>query len=177
MGRPADVVERIVALGYERLEESLALMSETAEWTPLPGQPAVRGHEAIRRFVTSELRRLGPDVPEALPALVFERGQTVLVLGQLRVPRQGGKRRFTEVRPIAWLYEIEDDLVASITTYDDWDHARDVAGVPATMAPTRTLEGSLWHPAVAQPGRRLEPFRRQAARLGSLAWLTAQSSA
>ncbi len=176
MGRSADVVERIVALGYERLEESLALMAEHAEWTPLPGHDVVRGQEAIRGFVDSELRRLGPDVPEALPALLFERGETVLVLGQLRMPRQGSKRRFTEVRPIAWVYEIEDGKIARITAYGDWDRAREVAGVPATMAPTRTLKGSLWHPAVALPGRRRAPLR-QAAVLGWPAWLSAHSSA
>jgi hypothetical protein len=153
MARPADVVERVMALPHERLDESLRFLRPDAEWRPGPGQPVLRGHEEIRTYVVDELRRLGPDVPQPVPSMLFERERVVLVYGQLKIPRRGMERPYTEVQPIAWVYELEGDLIARVAIFDDWEMAREAAGVPLGTPPTRTLGGELWRPAVALPGR------------------------
>jgi len=156
MSHHADVVERIHALGHERLDESLQLMTDDAAWLPGPGQEVVRGHEEIRTHVAAELERWGPEVPDALPAMLFERDSTVLVLGQLRITHTGRERPYTEMQPIAWVYEFEGELIASVTVFGSWEKARTAADMPAGMPPTRTLAGKLWHPASAAPA----PARR-----------------
>jgi hypothetical protein len=151
MSHRIEVVERIHALGHERLDESLRLMTDDAAWLPGPGQPVLRGHEEIRGFVAAELQRYGAAVPDALPAMLFEHDGVVLVLGQLRIPHTERERPYTEMQPIAWLYEFEGELIARVSVYGSWEKARTAAGVPPGTAPTRTLAGSLWHPAAAPP--------------------------
>jgi hypothetical protein len=153
MARPADVVERVMALRHDRLEESLEHLRPDAEWRPGPGRPVLRGHEEIRAYVQDEVRRLGPEVPVAVPSMLFEQGSVVLVYGQLKIPRRGTERPYTEVQPIAWVYELDGDLIARLTIYGQWETAREAAGVPRGTPPTRTLRGESWRPAVAAGGR------------------------
>jgi hypothetical protein len=157
MGHRADVVERVLALGHRRLDESLQLLTENAAWLPGPGRPVVRGHDEIRAFVAAELQRLGSAVPDAVPAMLFERESVVLVLGQIRIPHKERARPYTEMQPIGWVYEFDGDLIGRVSAFGSWEKARAAAGVPAGTPPTRLLKGGLWHPAVAV---RRPPLRR-----------------
>ena len=62
-------------------------------------------------------RAVGSEVPDALPAMLFERNSTVLVLGQLKITHTGRERPYTEMQPIAWVYEFEGELIASVTVF------------------------------------------------------------
>ncbi len=53
-----------------------------------------------------------------------------------RIPHTGG-RRFVEMRPIAWVYEVEGDKVARVTIYRTWEEARRAAGIEPGTPPTR----------------------------------------
>jgi hypothetical protein len=150
MGRPADVVERVLRTQHMRLDESLTNLRPDARWAPGAGQPVLRGHEEIRSFVAAELQRLGAEVPQVHASMLFERGDTVLAYGQLRWPRGGGGRRYTEVLPAAWVFELDGELIASVTAFEDWESAREAAGVPPGSRPTRRLSAELWHPAVGR---------------------------
>jgi ketosteroid isomerase-like protein len=150
MRRPADLVEHLVALGHERLDESLALLRDDVEMIPSPERDPLRGRDEIRAYVADQLRRLGSEVPETVPAMLFEQGDVVLLYAQLRTRRRRRDREFTDVQPIAWVYEIRDGLVARVREFNDWETARKAAGIPASSAPTRTLRTGL-HPAVARP--------------------------
>ena len=56
-------------------------MHPDAEWIVDSDRPPLRGHEEIAAFVTAELARLGPEVPEALPTSMTQHGDVVLVYG------------------------------------------------------------------------------------------------
>jgi ketosteroid isomerase-like protein len=133
---PADLVQRVIALGIERLDEALELLHPDAVWVPDRDRPPLRGREEIANFVAAELERLEPDVPEPLTTSLTAQGDTVLVYGQLRVPHTGG-RRFVEMQPIAWVYEVEDGRVARVTIYRTWEEARAAAGIAPGTPPTR----------------------------------------
>src|SRR3954447_16158034 len=92
-----EIVERVIALGHERLGEALELMTADAEWLPEPDGPPLRGREAIRAHVEREIARLGAPVPEALPMSLLEAGDRVVVFGQVRTPRSHGDRSYVEV--------------------------------------------------------------------------------
>ena len=49
---PTEIVEKVMALGHERLTESLELMHPDAEWIVDSDRPPLRGHEEIATFVT-----------------------------------------------------------------------------------------------------------------------------
>jgi hypothetical protein len=108
---PTELVERVIELGHERLPEALELLHPDAIWVLHDERPPLRGHEEIARFVAEELERLRPDVPEPVTSSLTQRGNTVLVYGQLRIPHTGG-RRFVEMQQIAWVYEVEGDKVS-----------------------------------------------------------------
>ena len=145
---PTELVERVIALGHERLPEALQLLHPDVEWVVDTDQPPVRGHDGITQFVATELERLGPDVPEAITTSLTRRGDVVLVYGQLRIPHTGG-RRFVEMQQAAWVYEVAGDRVARITLYKTWEEARKAAGIEAGTPPTRRLRN--WRLAVARP--------------------------
>ena len=129
----------MMELGHERLDESLAFVRPDATWIPRPGEDPVRGHEEIRAYIAAELRRLGAAVPDALPAMLFEQDRVVLVLGELRIPHKLKARPYTELQPIAWVYEFEGELIARAETFDRWEAARSAADVPVGTPPTRKL--------------------------------------
>ena len=147
---PTEIVERVIALGHERLAESLELMHPDAEWIVDSDRPPLRGHEEIAAFVAEELARLGTEVPEALPTSMTQHGDLVLVYGQLRIPHSGG-RRFVEMQQVAWVYEVCGDRVAKVTMYSSWDQARDAAGIAPGTPPTRRFRN--WQFAIGL-GRR-----------------------
>jgi len=149
---PTELVERVLALGHERLEESLQLLHPDAEWRVVPGSPPLRGHEEIAAFVAAELERYGPDVPEPVTTSMTQRDDTVLVYGQLKIPHSSG-RRFVEMQQVAWVYEISGDRIAKVTMFRNWDEARAAAGIPAGTPPTRRFRN--WQLAVAVLGPRL----------------------
>jgi SnoaL-like protein len=132
---PTEIVERVMALGHERLAESLQLLHPDAEWIP-DDRPPLRGHEEIAAFVAKELDRLGAEVPEALPTSMTQHGDVVLVYGQLRIPHTGG-RRFVEMQQVAWVFEIAGDRIARIKMFKTWDEARAAAGIAPGTPPTR----------------------------------------
>jgi hypothetical protein len=137
MGRRADVVERLYAFGPERLGESLSFLHPDAEYLPDPAEAPVRGHAAIRAYVTREIRRLGTPLPEPIPLTLTEVGEQVLVQGQLRVPQTTGDLSFVGFQPIAWVYEFAGDRVSRVTVYGDWEQARRAVGIPRATPPTR----------------------------------------
>src|SRR6476469_7677273 len=145
---PTELVERVIALGHERLPETLQLLHPDAEWVVDTDRPPVRGRDDIAEFVTTELERLGPEVPEVITTSLTRRDDVVLVYGQLRIPHTGG-RRFVEMQQAAWVYEISGDRVARITVYKTWEEARQAAGIEAGTPPTRRLRD--WRLAVAGP--------------------------
>ncbi len=149
---PIELVERVIALGHERLPETLELLHPDVEWVVDTDQPPVRGHDGITEFVTTELERLGPEVPEAITTSLTRRGDVVLVYGQLRIPHTGG-HRFVEMQQAAWVYEVAGDRVARITLYKTWEEARKAAGIEPGTPPTRRLRN--WRLASARP--RLRP--------------------
>jgi ketosteroid isomerase-like protein len=149
-----DLVERVIALGHERLAETLELLHPDAEWIVDTERPPLRGHAEIAAFVAAELERLGADVPEPVPISLTAQGDVVLVYGQLRTPR-GGARRFVEVEQIAWVYEVAGERIARVTIFKTWEAARRAAGIAADTPPSRRYRG--WQLAVARPAPRLRP--------------------
>ena len=149
---PTDLVERVMALGPERLAESLELLHPDAVWIHDTDRPPLHGHDEIRAFVAEELERLGTDVPEPVVMSLTERGDVVVVYGQLRIPRTEGKR-FVELQQIAWVHEIAGDRIARVTIYKTWEAARRAAGIAPGTPPTRRY-GS-WQLAVAAARARL----------------------
>jgi ketosteroid isomerase-like protein len=133
---PAELVERVIELGHERLSETLELLHPDAEWIPDAGSPPIRGHDEIASFVAAELERLRPDVPEPITSSLTQHGNVVLVYGQLKIPHTGG-RRFVEMRQIAWVYEVEGDRIARVTMFRTWAEARRAAGIEPGTPPTR----------------------------------------
>jgi ketosteroid isomerase-like protein len=133
---PAELVQRVIALGIERLDETLELLHPDVVWVPDQERPPLRGRDEITAFIAAELERLAPDVPEPVTTSLTARGDTVLVYGQLRVPHTTG-RRFVEMQPIAWVYEVEGDRVARVTIYRTWEEARAAAGIAPGTPPTR----------------------------------------
>jgi ketosteroid isomerase-like protein len=160
MARPVDIVERLCSLGHERLAESLALLHPDAEFVPDPHGSPMRGHVEIRDYVAREIRRLGTPLPEAIILTLTEAGDRVLVYGQLRLARGGADRSHVEVRPIAWVYEVDGDRVSRVTVYPDFEQAREAAGVAPETAPTRRLHDGWLLSSV---------YRRLAARPGAIA--------
>jgi ketosteroid isomerase-like protein len=150
---PTELVERAIALGHERLPETLALLHEDAEWIPDTDRPPLRGRDAIAGYVAEELERLGEDVPEAITNTITQRDNVVLVYGQLRIPHTTG-RRFVEMQQIAWVYEIRDDRIAKVTIYKTWEEARKAAGIEPGTPPTRRF--NQWRLAVAGLRPRLQ---------------------
>jgi hypothetical protein len=142
---PTEVVERVIELGHRRLPEALELLHPDAEFTPDEGGSTLRGHDEIAAFITAELERYGPDVPEPLTTSLTTRGDTVLVYGQLRIPHNSG-RRFVEMQQMAWVYEVEGDRVARVSVFRSWDEARTAAGIAPGTPPTRRFGG--WQLAV-----------------------------
>jgi len=149
---PADLVERVMELGAERLAESLELMHSDAEWIHDPDRPPLRGHDEIRAFVTGELERLGTEVPEPVLMSLTESGDVVVVYGQLRIPRTGGKR-FVEMQQIAWVHEVAGERIARVTMFKTWEAAREAAGIAPGTPPTRRYRS--WQLAVAVARERL----------------------
>ena len=149
---PTELVEQVIQLGHERLDETLELLHPDVEWIIDRDQPPVRGREAISTYVTGELERLGPEVPEALTTSMTERGDVVLVYGQLKIPHSQG-RRFVEMQPVAWVYEVDGERISRITMYQSWDEARAAAGIEPGTPPTRRFRS--WRFAVALPRPRL----------------------
>jgi ketosteroid isomerase-like protein len=133
---PTELVERVIELGHERLPETLELLHPDAEWVLDDERPPLRGHDEIARFVAEELERLRPDVPEPITNSLTQRGNVVLVNGQLRIPHTSG-RRFVEMQQIAWVYEVEGDRIARVTVYRTWAEARRAAGIEPGTPPTR----------------------------------------
>src|SRR4051794_29110450 len=101
-----EIVERVIALGHERLGEALELLTADAEWVPEPDRAPLIGREAIRAHVEREIARLGVPLPEALPMSLLEADDRVVVFGQVRTPRSHGERTYVEVTAMAWLYEL-----------------------------------------------------------------------
>jgi ketosteroid isomerase-like protein len=145
---PAELVERAIALGHERLQEALQLLHPDVEWRVEPERPPLRGHDEITAFVAQELERFGPDVPEPLTTSMTVVGDVVLVYGQLRIPHSGG-RRFVEMQQIAWVYEVAGDRIARIAVYRTWDEAREAAGIAPGTPPTRRFRN--WQFAFGRP--------------------------
>jgi ketosteroid isomerase-like protein len=145
---PAELVERAIALGHERLQEALQLLHPDVEWRVEPERPPLRGHDEITAFVAQELERFGPDVPEPLTTSMTVVGDVVLVYGQLRIPHSGG-RRFVEMQQIGWVYEVAGDRIARITVYRTWDEAREAAGIAPGTPPTRRFRN--WQFAFGRP--------------------------
>lgn len=135
---PAELVERVMALGHQRLAETLELLHPDAEWVVDPGRPPLRGHAEITAFVAGELERLGPEVPEPLTTSLTANGDVVLVYGQLRIPHRTG-RHFVEMQQVAWVHEVKGDRVARITSFKSWDEARAAAGIAPGTPPTRRI--------------------------------------
>jgi ketosteroid isomerase-like protein len=133
---PTELVERVIELGHERLPETLELLHPDAVWVLDDERPPLRGHDEIARFVAEELERLRPDVPEPITNSLTQRGNVVLVNGQLRIPHTSG-RRFVEMQQIAWVYEVEGDRIARVTVYRTWAEARRAAGIEPGTPPTR----------------------------------------
>ena len=151
---PAELVERVMALGYKRLGEALELLHPDAEWVVDPGRPPLRGHAEITAFVAQELERLGPEVPEPLPTSLTAKGDVVLVYGQLRVPHLTG-RHFVETQHVAWVHEVKGGRVARITSFKSWEEARAAAGIAPGTPPTRRIRN--WQLALGlhRPAARL----------------------
>jgi ketosteroid isomerase-like protein len=143
---PAELVERAIALGHERLAETLELLHPDAEWIVDAARPPLRGHDEITEFVASELERLGSEVPEPVLTSITEQGDVVLVYGQLKIPHTTG-RRFVEMQQAAWVYEVKRQRISRITRYRTWEEARKAAGVAPGTPPTRRLQS--WRLAVA----------------------------
>jgi ketosteroid isomerase-like protein len=149
---PMDLVERVMELGHERLAESLELMHPDAEWIHDNGRPPLHLHDEIRAFVTEELERLGPEVPEPVMMSLTENGDVVVVYGQLRIPRTEGKR-FVEMQQVAWIYEIAGERIARVTMFKTWEAAREAAGIAPGIPPTKRYHS--WQLAVAAACERL----------------------
>ena len=145
---PGELVERVIALGYQRLDEALELLDPDAEWVVDTAEPPLRGREQIAAWIAEELERLGPEVPEPLTTSMTERGDTVLVYGQLLIPHNTG-RRFVEMQQIAFVYEVSGDRVARITMFRSWDEARAAAGIEPGTPPTRRFRN--WQLAIGGP--------------------------
>src|SRR4051812_16278183 len=139
MPQAGEIVERVIALGHHRLAEALELMHADAEWVPDPDLPPLRGHAEIRAHVEREIARLGEPLPEALPLMLVEDGERVVVFGQVRTPRARGERRYVEVIPMAWLYELREGSIARVCGFHSWDDARAAAQLPVGAGPTRRL--------------------------------------
>jgi SnoaL-like domain len=144
MGRPGDIVERVIALGHRRLPESLALLHPDAEWILGPGQAPIRGRADIRRHMEHEIERLGAALPEAVPLTLIENGDRVVVLGQLRTPRIVDDRRVTEVSPIGFVYDVASEQITRVSVFPSWATARAEASVDPAAPPSRRL-GMGWH--------------------------------
>ena len=147
---PTEIVERVIALGHERLAEALELVHPDAELIVDSDRPPLRGHEEIAAFVAAELDRLGTEVPEVLPTTMTQHGDVVLVYAQLRIPHSGG-RRFVEMQQVAWVYEVCGDRVAKVSMYSSWEQARTAAGIAPGTPPTRRFRN--WQLAIGL-GRR-----------------------
>jgi ketosteroid isomerase-like protein len=147
---PTEIVEKVMALGHERLAEALELLHPDAEWIPDSDRPPLRGHDEIAAFVAEELDRLGTEVPEVLPTSMTQHGDLVLVYAQLRIPHTTG-RRFVEMQQVAWVYEVSGDRVAKVAMYSSWDQARTAAGIAPGTPPTRRFRN--WQLAIGL-GRR-----------------------
>src|SRR4051794_36750106 len=139
MPAAGELVERVIALGHRQLDAALELLCTDAEWVPEPGGPAVRGRDAIRAHVEDERARHGEPLPEALPMLLVEDGDRVVVFGQTRTPREHGKRAYVEVAATAWLYELHDGSIARVRRFGSWDAARVAARIPAGAGASRRL--------------------------------------
>jgi ketosteroid isomerase-like protein len=144
---PTELVELVIELGHERLADALELLHPDAEWVVDTNRPPLRGHDEITRFVAEELERLGADVPERITNTLTQRGNVVLVYGQLRIPHTHG-RPFVEMRQIAWVYEVEGDRIARVTVYRTWAEAGRAAGIEPGTPPTRRFQH--WRLAVAR---------------------------
>src|SRR4051794_11826551 len=120
MGHAGDIVEQVTKLGHERIEEALELMHEDAEYLAASGV-RLQGRGEIAAYVRSELERLGDAVPEQLVMGLVERGDDVVIFGQVRYFHSApGRPDSVEIRPTAWHYVIKGDRIASVTLHDTW---------------------------------------------------------
>jgi hypothetical protein len=143
---PTELVERVIALGLDRLDETLELLHDDAEFVAESWRPPLRGHEEIAAYIAAELERLGPEPPEPLFTSMTANDDVVLVYGQLRIPHNTG-RRFVEMQQIAWVYEVTGERVSKVTVYKTWDAARVAAGIAPGTPPTRRFRN--WQLAVS----------------------------
>ena len=141
MGAQGEIVRRIMARWPDGVEESMRLLRPDAEWIPGPGRPSVRGLEAIQAQLADELERIGPCMPELAPEMLFERDGVVLVCGHVRYTRTRSEWSYVEVRPTAWLYEFDGELIARVVVFDDWNLARATAAFAQELPPTSTMRG------------------------------------
>ena len=143
---PTELVERVIALGYQRLDEALELLDRTPSRWSTPPAAAARPR-ADRRLDRRGARRLGPEVPEPLTTSMAERGDTVLVFGQLRIPHNTG-RRFVEMQQIAFVYEVS----ATASAGDDVQvvgRGAGASGIEPGTPPTRRFRN--WQLAIGGP--------------------------
>jgi hypothetical protein len=120
--RPAAVVERMAA--RRDPVERLPYMDRDIEFQTYGSDHVYRGVASARRLIREAAE--DPARPRVAAISVVEKGDDAVVLGSVSLPRDGV---YVEHRPAAWLVTVLDGKVRRVLTYDNWDEARDAAGV------------------------------------------------
>ena len=120
-------------------EGKLAYYAEDAEVALIDSDQVLRGLDELREYAEDNPPS---ERPQLRTCTIHEIGDRAVVLTTMAFnrPREDGGS-YTEIRPIGFVVQVEDDKVKRVEHYETWSAARNAAGLPADSPGRRVSLG------------------------------------